>query len=371
MIKLSQASLGLQEKQAVSRVIDNLYLGMGQEVKAFEEELQAFISPHVHVACVNTGTSALHSAVQACGIGPGDEVIIPSITYVASFQAVSATGATPIACDINMETGCIDVESAAKRITPKTKAIMPVHYGGGLGDLEGIYKLAKTYNVRVIEDAAHSFGGYYKTQRIGARGDIICFSFDGIKNITCGEGGAVVSQDQTIIEKVRDLRLLGVMKDTEKRYLGQRSWDFEVVGQGWRYHMSNINAAIGREQLKKSDEFWQIRKKLYQQYMDLLPLQFLEIFKLDIHQTNPHMLPIKIKNGKRDALKDFLAENRIETGIHYKPNHLLARYKSSGCPNAELLYAQLLTLPLHCNLTSADVSHVCETITQFFEKDAS
>src|SRR5690606_32413952 len=131
------------------------------------------------------GTSALQLAIQACGIGAGDEVIIPSLTYVASFQAASATGATPIACDIDPTTGCIDVVDAEKRITPKTKAIMPVHYAGGFGDLEGVYDIAHRYGLRVIEDAAHSFGGYYKDKPVGAHGDIICFSFDGIKNITC------------------------------------------------------------------------------------------------------------------------------------------------------------------------------------------
>lgn len=368
MIKLSQACLGNEEKQAISRVIDNLYLGMGKEVKAFEEELQAFISEDIQVACVNTGTSALHLATQACGIGPGDEVLIPSITYVASFQAVSATGAKPIPCDVDIDTGCISVKSAEDHITSYTKAIMPVHYGGNPGDLDGIYTLAKQYNLRVIEDAAHSFGGYYKGHRVGAVGDVICFSFDGIKNITCGEGGAVVSKDKSIIEKVQDLRLLGIANDTEKRYLGKRSWDFDVVDQGWRYHMSNINAAIGREQLKKSDHFWEIRKTLHHHYMKQLPKQFVETLDIDVNQVNPHMLPVKIKEGSRDELRDYLLDHEIETGIHYKPNHLLTKYRSHDCPNTEKLYGQLLTLPFHCNMSISDVEKVCGKITQFFQK---
>lgn len=366
MIKLSQASLGIEEKQATARVIDNLYLGMGQETRLFEEELQAFISKDVHIACVNTGTSALHLAVQACGIGAGDEVIVPSITYVASFQAVSATGAKPIPCDIDPQTGCIDVAAAKKHITKNTKAIMPVLYAGGVGDLDGIYELAEAHNLRVIEDAAHAFGGYYKGKRVGATGDIICFSFDGIKNITCGEGGAVVSGDKAIIEKVQDLRLLGIAKDTEKRYSGKRSWDFDVIDQGWRYHLSNINAAIGREQLKKSDAFWEVRKSLYHHYMKHLPKEFIEPFQVDVDQVNPHMFPIKLKTGNRDALRDYLLEKDIETGIHYKPNHLLTRYRSTDCPNAEALYARMLTLPLHCNMTLEDVQKVCDTISTFF-----
>ena len=177
MIRLSQSCLG-RKIGAVTRVLQDGYLGMGQEVRFFEEELQNYISNEVEVVCVNTGTSALQLAVQACGIGAGDEIIVPSLTYVASFQAVSATGATPIACDIDPETGCLDVESAQKYVTSRTKAIMPVSYAGAFGDLEGVYDMARQRGLRVIEDAAHSFGGRYKGKPVGAQGDIICFSFD-------------------------------------------------------------------------------------------------------------------------------------------------------------------------------------------------
>jgi dTDP-4-amino-4,6-dideoxygalactose transaminase len=365
MIRLSQSCLGQEEIDAVTRVLRDGYLGMGQEVRLFEQELQNYISPEVDVVCVNTGTSALQLSVQACGIGAGDEVIIPSLTYVASFQAVSATGAKPVACDIDPTTGCIDVADAKERITPKTKAIMPVHYASGFGNLEGVYEIAHRYGLRVIEDAAHSFGGSYKDKPVGAHGDIICFSFDGIKNITCGEGGAVVSKDKELTAKIQDLRLLGVEKDTIKRYSGQRSWDFQVNQQGWRYHMSNMNAAIGREQLKKIDKFGEIRRSLSEIYQNELSSAPVEFLALNLSKTVPHIFPVLIPRNSRNELKETLFNRGIETGIHYKPNHLLKKFEGTNCLKAEEFWERALTLPLHCNLKSEDVLIISKIVKDF------
>jgi dTDP-4-amino-4,6-dideoxygalactose transaminase len=226
LIRLSKSCLSNTEKKAVSGVLDRENLGMGQEVKQFEDALSDFFSRST--VCVSTGTSALHLAVQACGIALGDEVLVPSLTYISCFQAISATGAKPVACDIDLKTLCLDWKDAEKRLTANTKAIMPVHYSGGVGDLDAIYDFANKYKLRVIEDAAHAFGSIYNGKRVGSFGDIACFSFDGIKNITSGEGGCVVSHNEKILKRVRDSRLLGVEKDTEQRYSGNRSWDFDV-----------------------------------------------------------------------------------------------------------------------------------------------
>ena len=184
MIRLSKSSIGEAEKQAVVRVLDNEYLGMGTEVKQFEEELTKFFGrPAV---CVVNGTAALHLSLQAAGVSQGDEVLVQSLTYVASFQAISATGARPIACDVDVETLCLDWRDAEKRLTTRTKAVMPVHYAGGVGALDEIYAFAGQHGLRVIEDAAHAFGTEYQGKKVGGFGDIACFSFDGIKNITSG-----------------------------------------------------------------------------------------------------------------------------------------------------------------------------------------
>jgi len=214
LVRLSRSSTSEKEITAVGETVRRAALGMGSETDAFEKELTQFIGGNRHVLCVNTGTAALQLAIQACGIGRGDEVLVPTLTFVASFQAISATGATPVACDVLRENGCLDPVDAALRITPRTKAIMPVHYASGPGALDKIYELAKKKNLRVIEDAAHAFGGKYQGNRVGATGDVVCFSFDGIKNITSGEGGAVVTSDATVANRIKDARLLGVEKDT-------------------------------------------------------------------------------------------------------------------------------------------------------------
>lgn len=366
MMKLSRYSLGNEELQAIQDVFNDGYLGMGKFVMQFEKELETFFSNKTNVVAVNTGTSALHLAIQACGIGTGDEVLIPSITYVASFQATSATGAIVIACDVDLSTGCICVKDAESRITKNTKAIMHVHYAGNLGNRDAIFALAQKYNLRVIEDAAHSFGSTNGTERVGETGDITCFSFDGIKNITCGEGGAVVSTDKELINKIKDLRLLGVEKDTENRFKGKRSWDFDVKEQGWRYHMSNINAAIGLTQLKKINSFSNARRTLAKAYAAGLQNSPVQLLNINLDHVVSHIYPIIVPNNQRNALREFLMERNIETGIHYKPNHLLTKYAATNCPNADFLGESLLSLPIHVGLTEDDIVKVCKSIGEFY-----
>jgi dTDP-4-amino-4,6-dideoxygalactose transaminase len=366
LVRLSRSSINDADVEAVSAALRNAFLGMGAEVDAFEKELAQYIGGNRHVICVNTGTTALHLAVQACGIGRGDEVLIPSLTFVASFQAVSATGATPVACDVLRESGCVDPEDAARRITSRTKAIMPVHYASGRGALDAVYELARKKNLRVIEDAAHAFGCTHNGMKTGGSGDVLCFSFDGIKNITSAEGGAVVTGDATVAEKIRDARLLGVEKDTEKRFSGQRSWEFDVKAQGWRGHMSNLNAALGRSQLRRFEsDFAPRRVHLAERYVELLAgIPGLRHLNLDYGPIVPHIFPVFIADGKRDFVRDALRAENIESGIHYKPNHLLTFYRGGkiSLPVAEELYAQMLTLPLHFELTDSEQDRVIEVV---------
>ncbi len=193
MIHISRSVVGAAELEAMGRVMrEDGYLGMGREVRAFEEELQEYLGGQDRsVICLNSGTAALHLAVQAV-TDPGDEVLVQSLTFVASFQAISAAGAVPVACEVYPETVTLDLEDAARRITPRTRAVMPVHYASNPGDLEAVYGFARRHGLRVIEDAAHAFGCTYQGRKIGSFGDLVCFSFDGLKNITSGEGGVVV-----------------------------------------------------------------------------------------------------------------------------------------------------------------------------------
>ncbi len=362
MIRLSKSCIGDAEKLAVMGVLDREFLGMGAEVQQFEQALTEFLGRPA--TCVVNGTAALQLALQACGIGHGDEVLVQSLTYVASFQAISATGARPVACDIEPSTLTLDWRDAEKRLTPKTKAVVPVHYGGGVGALDELYAFARKHGLRVIEDAAHAFGTYYQGKPVGGFGDIACFSFDGIKNITSGEGGCVLTDDTEVLHRVQDARLLGVEKDTDMRYTGQRSWEFDVSAQGWRYHMSNIMAAIGLEQLSRFPQLSQKRQCLARKYDEFLSgHSHIKPLSHDYSSVVPHIYVVRIAGLKnRNELRIKLQECGIQTGFNYQPNHELSYYRHSG--DAPLLvtnaiFPELITLPLHPDLSDEDIKTVC------------
>ena len=367
-IRVSKSVIGSEEKEAVLNVLQHEYLGMGKDVKVFEDILKDYFNRDV--VCVNTGTAALHLALQAIGIKNGDEVLVQSLTYLATFQAISATGATPVPCEIREDTFTIDLNDAEQKLTERTKVILPVHYAGCSGNLDAIYKFAEKNKLRVVEDAAHAFGTVYNDKLIGSFGDIACFSFDGIKNITSGEGGAIVSKDKTIIQKISDARLLGVIKDSEKRYLGERSWEYDVEEQGWRYHMSNIMAAIGIEQFKKFPLFKKQRQRLAKLYQKFLKdVDGIELLKHDYDLVVPHIFVLRVKKINRDLVRERLKNLGIHTGIHYKPNHLL-KYFDSGkkflLPITEKIYNEIITLPLHPDLTFDDVEYISHELKKFF-----
>jgi dTDP-4-amino-4,6-dideoxygalactose transaminase len=373
-LRLSKSIIGQNEAIAVSKVLlEDGYLGMGAEVGKFEGDIANYLSVDpAHVVCVSTGTSALHLAVEAL-VNPGEEVLVPSFTFLSSYQAISAARAIPVSCDIYEDTLTIDIEDAISKITPNTKAIMPVHYASNPASLEKIYELARKFNLRVIEDAAHAFGCTFKSQKIGSFGDVVCFSFDGIKNITSGEGGAIVTSDPVVLSIVKDARLLSIEKDSEKRYSGNRSWDFDVKRQGYRYHMSNIFAAIGRVQLQRLDiEFSPKRKELASAYRNFLANN--SLIKMQAVADNsdiiPHIFVIRVLDGKREDLKNKLDEEKIPTGIHYKPNHLLSFYKDKSVklPVTENVYNEILTLPLHPELEISDIEEICAIINNFLIK---
>jgi dTDP-4-amino-4,6-dideoxygalactose transaminase len=368
LIRLSRSVVGVEEQQALAKVIEEGYLGMGRFTQQFEAELREFLQSDREVICVNTGTAALQLALQGLGVGPGDEVIVPSLTFVASFQAIAATGARPVACDVDPETGFIDVADAELRLTSRTRVVMPVHYASAAPELDAVYAFAAQYGLRVVEDAAHAFACTRNGALVGSTGDVVCFSFDGIKNITSGEGGAVVTADARVAERVRDARLLGVEKDTEKRYSGQRSWEFEVHEQGWRYHMSNLMAAIGSAQLRKLPRFAEQRRTITQTYRaglrDISGLAFLE---LPYDEMVPHIFVVRVLDGRRDDLMAYLRVRNIECGFHYKPNHLLSRFRTEySLPGADRLGQELASLPIHASLSPDEQQRVIRTVREFF-----
>jgi dTDP-4-amino-4,6-dideoxygalactose transaminase len=366
-IRLSKCSLSSLEKKAVLKVLNKEFLGMGEEVSIFENNLTKFFGRKS--VCLVNGTAALQLALQAIGIKSGDEVLVPSLTYVSNFQSITANNAKPIPCDIYPDSLLIDLSDAEKKLTKNTKAIMPVHYAGGVGNLNDIYKFAKKNNLRVIEDASHAFGSKYKNKLIGSQGDIVCFSFDGIKNITSGEGGCLVTNDTKILNTVEDIRLLGVNNDSQNRVINKRSWTFDVFEQGWRYHMSNIMAAIGIVQLNRFSFLSKKRQSLAMHYdKKLSGYQVIQIFKQDYTKVVPHIYPIRIINlTKRKKLQNILSNKGIQTGVHYYPNHYLSYFKKHNKKKlliTENIFPELLTLPLHPDLKKSDIVYIVNSLLE-------
>jgi len=365
MIRLSKSSIKTNEKEQVLKVLDEEFLGMGKYVESFERKLDKFFGRKT--SCVVNGTAALHLALQAIGVKFGDEIIVPSLTYVATYQAISACGALPISCDVSMDNLCIDPAEIEKNITSKTKAIIIVHYAGLAENIGDVLNIGKKYGIRVIEDAAHAFGSSIKGHLIGSFGDIACFSFDGIKNITSGEGGCVVSNDSEVISSINEARLLGVIGDTKKRFEGRRSWDFDVRLQGWRYHMSNIMAAIGIEQFKRREKIFEARRCLARHYDLLLCKTKVKTLEKNYSEVVPHIYPVIVpKEVNRDQLRQTLFDLGIETGVHYKPNHLLSMYKQKRFKLSvtEKVYPRLLSLPLHEDLSKDQIGEVVYELTR-------
>ncbi len=374
MIKVSQGQLGAEELAEVKEAFAYGYFGMAYKTIAFEDALKNYLGAK-YVIATNNCTSALHLAVDALGIGKGDEVILPSITFVGAFQAVSATGATPVPVEVHPDTISIDVDDVRKKITSRTKAIMPVHYAGNPCDIDDLYKLAAQHKIRVIEDAAHALGSTYKGKKIGSFGDVICFSFDSIKNITCGEGGAVICQDKELSDILEQKRNCGIKRlNQASNVWKERAPEYEVNMQGYRYHMSNINAGIGLAQLKKLDSFIARRQEICRKYDRAFQnVQGLSFLNINYDNVAPHIYVIKVKNGLRDGLMQYLKDIDIETGINYRPNHLhdFFKGKSISLPITEKIYQEMLTIPLHCNLSDDDVDTVIRGVTGGLKKLAS
>lgn len=369
MLPVSRPSIGNEELEEVKKVFNTGWLGLGSVVFEFENTIKKYLGAK-NVIAVNTGTTALHIALDAFGIVEGDEVIVPSLTFCASIQVITALKAIPVFCEIEPDTLNIDLVDVRKKITSKTKAIMPVHYCGNSCDMDSLFDIGRKHNIFIIEDAAHAFGSSYKGRRIGSFGDATCFSFDPIKNITCGEGGVVALSDDAIAEEIRRKRILGIDKDTWHRYKNERSWFYEVTTQGYRYHMSNINAAIGLAQLRKLDMFIEKKKNIVKTYNESFrDMKGINILKLNQNETAPFTYIIKVLDGRRDEMMDFLKAKGVGTGVHYIPNHIQPYFShyARPMPVTEKIWKEILTLPLYFDMTENDVSLVIQSVIAFFK----
>lgn len=349
------------------------WLGMGAFTKEFEDRISTYLGLNDrYLVATNTGTSALHIALLTAGIGKGDEVITPSFNYVADHQAVCMTGADVVMCDVQYDNLGIDCNKAEELITDKTKAIIPLHFAGIPCDQQGVYKLAEKHNLRIIEDAMHAFGTSINGKKIGSYGDITCFSFDPVKVITSIDGGCVIVNTKEELESLQHLRLLGVDKDTTQRYKNKRAWDYDVISQGFRYHLTNIMASIGISQIKRIDEFIKSRQKVCQAYNEAFrEIDCLKIPDSDFSDVSPFIYSLRVLDGKREELIKHLDEGGIDTGIHFVPVHKHSYFMTARhgeLTTTDKVVQEVLTLPLHSNMKSESVQRVINGVQSFFRR---
>ncbi|MCB2187966.1 MAG: DegT/DnrJ/EryC1/StrS family aminotransferase [Deltaproteobacteria bacterium] len=370
-VQLFKANLSQAALEAVQKVLSSGWLGLGPVTAAFEEAFARHVGSRYAVA-TNSGTSSLHLAAVVSGLGPGDEVITTPFTFVSTNHVLLYQGAVPVFGAIDPRTCNLDPASVVRLITPRTKAIMVVHYGGYPAELEPLYHLAAEHGLRVIEDAAHGMGAAYKGRKIGAWG-LTCFSFHAVKNIGLGDGGMVTTNDEETYRRLRRLRWLGIDKDTFTRTVedhgkaSPQAWLYDVTEVGFKYHMNDITAALGLEQLKLLESENARRREIADQYR--AGLNHPEIIcwspESDVdHLSSQHLFTIQAP--RRDKLIADLKAQGIEPGVHYKPNHLYPMYAGCGGETqvAEEVFGRIMSLPLHTLLRDEDVARVITAINQ-------
>jgi len=371
MIQVFKPYMGKEEIEAVTEVLKSGWLGLGPKTQEFEEKFSEYIGVKYSVG-VNSCTSALDLALKLLDIRNGDEVIVPTMTFVSTAHAVAYNLAIPIFADVDYDSLNLQIEDVARKITKRTKAIIAVHYGGRPVDMDALKEVAQ--GIPIIEDCAHACGSEYNALKCGSIGNIGCFSFHAVKNLCTGDGGMLTLNDEEMYERAKRLRWLGIDKSTWVRTDKNKSywWEYAVEEVGLKCHMNDITAAIGIEQLKKLDLMNARRKEIADIYTDFLitePTDY--VFDTDSSKSSWHIFHLKAED--RDKLSVYLKENGITTGVHYKPIHLYTCYGNKPrLPFSEVVFEKIISLPMHPNLTSDEVEFIIDTILQFYgrEKDA-
>ena len=364
--------IGVDTLKHLTDALDVGWLGMGATTKEFEERIAEFLGLEGRfVVATNTGTSAFHIALRAAGVGRGDEVITTSFNYVADHQAIRAAGAEVVMCDIRDDNLGIDVAKAEALITPRVKAIDPLHFAGIPCDMDGVYRLARKHGLRVLEDASHAFGTEVGGRKLGSFGDVTWFSFDPVKVVTSIDGGCVVVNSSEEVQHLQRMRLLGVDKDTTERYRNRRAWDYDVLCEGYRYHLTNIMASVGVSQIKRAAEFIASRQRVCRTYSEAFgPIRCLKVPQTDFAGVSPFIYSLRVLDGRREALIAHLDKRGIEVGIHFIPVHKHTFFESSRRGDMEVtdrVVKEVLTLPLHSLMRLDHVQRVVDGVTSFFK----
>lgn len=371
-------------QEEIDEVVDTLrsgWLTTGPKTQKFEKAFAQYVGSEFAVA-VNSCTAGLHLALAATNVGPEHEVITTPYTFAATAEVVLYTGAKPVLVDIERDGFNIDVNKIERAITPKTRAIIPVHFAGQPCDMEAILDIARRHNLTVIEDAAHAVAAEYHGKKIGTISPLTVFSFYATKNLTTGEGGMVTTNDRALADRVRSLSLHGLSRDAWKRYSKAGSWYYEILHLGYKYNLTDIQSAIGLHQLAKIEKFLDDRRRLVELYDQSLA-ELPEVM-LPPHGTNGrhawHLYVVRLRTDKlrisRDEVITKLAEQGIGTSVHFIPLHLHPFYRTTfgwapgDFPNALRTYESAISLPLYPQMEPHDVrDRVVATLKQVIHEN--
>jgi len=365
MLPFTRPSIGEEEQRAVAEVLASGWLATGPRVAAFEQALTDCLGGGVMVRVFNSGTSALEVALIASGIGPGDEVIIPAMSFVATANVVIRAGAIPMFVDVDPVSRNLSIETVERALTSSTRAIMPVHFAGRGVEMEPLRDLARERGLLVIEDAAQAIGTRIDDTQVGASGNPVCFSFHPNKNMTTIEGGALACNDSGLIRRVERIRFHGIERDAQGA--------MDVPEWGGKMNMPDVNAAVGLVQLARLDAFNRRRRELALGYIENLPRHPAMTLPGDVPGHSWHMFCVcvdfKALETSRSAFQDRLRSLGVGVGVHYPAMHLFSLYRKFGCqpgdfPVAERIGEQTLTLPLFPAMTGEDLERVCGAFEQ-------
>ncbi|RJQ32878.1 MAG: DegT/DnrJ/EryC1/StrS family aminotransferase [Actinobacteria bacterium] len=368
------------EQPEIDEVVDCLksgWIGTGPKVHQLEQDFKQYKGSKYAVA-LNSCTAALHLSILAAGIGPGDEVIVPTMTFAATANAVIHAGATPIFADCQKDTMNIDPDDIQRKITNKTKAIIPVHFAGAAADMDAIMAIAKKHNLKVIEDCAHAIETEYRGRKAGTFGDFGCFSFYVTKNIVTGEGGMVITDNEEYANQIKILGLHGMSRDAWERFSDKGFKHYQVVYAGFKYNMMDMQAAIGIHQLSRIEKYWLRRKQVWEKYNQAfkdLPVYLPSPVEPDSRHSY-HLYTLLIDTDKvkisRDEFLNKMTEQNIGIGVHYIALHShpfyqkTYLYKEGDFPNAEWISNRTVSIPLSAKLSEDDVDDVIEAVQNAF-----
>lgn len=369
-LPLNRPSIGEAEIAGVTACLKSQWITTGPLCRKFEERFQTLTGAG-HAVSVTSATAGMHLVLLALGIGPGDEVITPSMTFASTVNMIALCGARPVFVDVRYDTLNIDVDQLEARITPRTRAIIPVHFAGAPAEMDRIMEIAGRHRLRVIEDAAHAIGTRFRGTHAGGFGGIAVFSFHPLKNITTGEGGMITHNDEPLEKKLRTMRFHGIERDAWKRYGKGGNPEYDIEEPGFKYNLTDIQAALGIAQLERLDEFNRRRSALVALYQE--GLEGVEGIGLPADPPYPHtharhLFVVKIRAMERSLFMERLSEYNIGYGLHFPACHLLSyvrsRFGVTKLPETERAAGEILSLPLFPDMADADVVYVSSAVRE-------